>query len=45
MPAHFRRNMLSGLHLENNSREGKIKFYENEGGDGVKVCVYKHKVW
>ena len=25
-----------------NSRGGKIRFYENKGSDGVKICVRKH---
>jgi len=29
----------AGLHLENNSRGGKIRFYESKGGNGVKICV------
>ena len=38
-------NYYTGLHLGNDSREGKIRFYESEGDDGVKVCVHKHMAW
>ena len=31
-----------GLHLGNDSRRGKIRFYESKGGDGVKICLCKH---
>ena len=33
---------LSGLHLGNDSRGGKIRFYESKGGNGVKIFVPKH---
>ena len=32
----------SGLHLGNNSRGGKIRFYESKGGNGIKICKRKH---
>ena len=31
-----------GLHLGNDSRGGKIRFYESKGGNGVKIRVHKH---
>jgi len=33
---------LTGLHLGNDSRGGKITFYVSKGGDGVKIGVCKH---
>ena len=33
---------LTGLHLGNDSRGGKIRFYESKGGNGVKIRVRKH---
>ena len=33
---------VSGLHLGNDSRGGKIQFYESKGGHGVKIHVRKH---
>ena len=44
---------IPGLYLGNNSRRGKIKFYESKGGgggggggggvgDGIKIHVHKH---
>ena len=32
----------SGLHLGNDSRGGKIRFYESRGGDDVKIRMCKH---
>jgi len=32
----------TGLHLGNDLRGGKIKFYESKGGNGVKIGVHKH---
>ena len=32
----------AGLHLGNDSRGGKIRFYESKGGNGVKIRVRKH---
>jgi len=43
--------VLAGLHLGNDSRGGKIRFYESKGGggNGVKIDVHKHiasrRVW
>ena len=34
--------MYAGLHLGNDSRGGKIWFYESKGGNGVKIRVRKH---
>ena len=33
---------MSGLHLGNNSRGGKIRFYESKGGNSIKICMCKH---
>ena len=35
----------TGLFLGNDTRGSKIRFYESEGSDGVKVCVHKHMAW
>ena len=32
----------TGLHLGNDSRGGKIRFYESKGGNGIKIRVRKH---
>ena len=37
----LRKHTWSGLHLGNDSRGDKIRFYESEGSDSVKVCVHK----
>ena len=34
--------VCAGLHLGNDSRGGKIRFYESKGGNGVKIRVRKH---
>ena len=34
--------LVAGLHLGNNSRGGKIRFYESKGGNGIKTCMCKH---
>jgi len=31
-----------GLHLGDDSRGGKITFYESKGGNGIKIGVHKH---
>jgi len=35
---------LSGLHLDNDSRGGKMRFYKSKGGNGVNIGVCKHMV-
>jgi len=33
---------IAGLHLGNDSRGGKITFYESKGSNGVKISVHKY---
>jgi len=33
---------VTDLYLGNNSREGKIRFYESKGDNGVKICLRKY---